>query len=415
VLAILSNRTHTDGVPRVGPAAEVDVVSLIEGITRRKCEDRSLSIAAFGNCLLKGRCGSLRELVIVAFCLDNKGGKVQTSVMVLLVIILAMLRNSIAACWGYGSIGSGKFSLATIARFIFRFLLVDEGTSFFVDNISVFDFTDRIVTCKAGGHSDGVLRNIKCFKLVDKVGVRKAVKEIARAELGLVGNSDGAEVVVGIRENDPGHFRTVPIIIYFVFKGKVSGARVFEVVESVLEFIIVNVYTIVIDTDGDPLSSESVFIPDIDDVDHLKHPLTSPIRGILVESVIGNALFGFVPLVEAQEIVPEVCKLTGLDLDTARVGVEGGVVTGPVAGTVITSFGIEAVEAIAVKCRAGNYVAIDAILLPALIDAIRIVVFRIFAGSVIYGRTFWVIEIVSHVARKIVKLSQSDMVVRDQQ
>lgn len=128
-------------------------------------------------------------------------------------------------------------------------------------------------------NSDRVLRNIKRVKLVRKcpvilVASKVLYEEITRAEPGLVGNSHRTQIIVGISNDNSRHGCSVIVLvrIFEVWQVKRTGI-VF--VKAVGEFLVVDVNSVVIDTNGDALSVQLVSFPDRQEIDHLEHPIAA--------------------------------------------------------------------------------------------------------------------------------------------
>jgi len=83
--AVLPDGAHRNGVPRVGPAVEVHVVSSQKAVPGGKGEYSSFSVATLVDALLKNFDYRLGELVVVAISAYYELGKVQTCVGVLFV------------------------------------------------------------------------------------------------------------------------------------------------------------------------------------------------------------------------------------------------------------------------------------------------------------------------------------------
>mmetsp|Transcript_153 Transcript_153/g.389 ORF Transcript_153/g.389 Transcript_153/m.389 type:complete len:494 (-) Transcript_153:521-2002(-) len=372
VHAVLPDGADRDGVPRVGPAVEVHVVELREGVSGGEGEDDSLSSATELDGRLHDVHGGRRELVVVAASADDDLGKVRAGVGIVLVVVLAVLRDGVLARGRQRSVDRHELSIANLAGLVIR-VLVNEGTSPFVDDVAL------ALRCSAqtGGHSDGVLGDIEGIQLVSQHGDGNVLgEEVARAEHGVRGDPRRAQVVVAVAQDDPRHFGTVALPV----RGEVVRAGILRPSEPPLELQVVDEDAVVVDPDGHALPREAVLLPDVDGVDHVEHPGASVVGGILRLGLGGDARVGGVAVLGAQVIGRNRALL-----DAVGAVVLIGVVAGPVLGTVVATLGVEASVAVGLELIAVN-VAIDAILVLAFVTA-RSSEVRIVADPITLGGT----------------------------
>ena len=176
--------------------------------------------------------------------------------------------------------------------------------------------------------------NVEGLEFVDEqIDFDAGVDEkVASVELGLVGDSRRALVVVGVPEDDPGHGCPVAVVVDRV----VVGARVGDVVEPVVELPVVNVHTVIVDPDGHALSRQPVLLPDINDVDHLVHPVASVVEGILRKSIVDARVGG------VSEQRAHVIELALACRDLVAGVVQVGIEAGSIPRTVIATLCVEA-------------------------------------------------------------------------
>lgn len=163
-----------------------------------------------------------------------------------------------------------------------------------------------------------------------------------------MGDSHGAQIVVRVPQDDPGHGR--PMAVFAGVVWEVVDAGILAIVEAVGKLQVVHIDAVVVDSDRDTLSRQPVILPDIHYVNHLEHPLASFVQGILCGGVIGNARIRGIPQEEAYVIV--IWVGTGGDLVDAVVQVR--IHAGSISGTVVAALGIYAAVAVGVECPACN-------------------------------------------------------------
>ena len=162
-----------------------------------------------------------------------------------------------------------------------------------------------------------------------------------------MGNPYRTNIVVGIPNDDPGHGRSVVVIVLVAIGlvWAVGLARILELcVEAVDKLRVVHVDSVVVDADADSFSGEPVVLPNTDDIYHIVHPRVS-----LVQRIVGVCGFGDAGCCLAKE---QRTTTIIVNINTSRdegVPIHVGIGTRSVSGTIVTTLGTETAVAVQVE------------------------------------------------------------------
>lgn len=128
---------------------------------------------------------------------------------------------------------------------------------------------------------------------------------------------------------------------------QILGTGISHIVKASVEFFVVHVNTVVIDSHGNSLSGEPVGFPNVQDSRHFKHPLAALVQRILVEGSGGDAVVGGVAKFATQKI-----RIVFADRNFVVGYIIWRILAGSIPGAVITALGIDTAVAVRIVCPA---------------------------------------------------------------